>query len=276
MQIHDAKVSGEHALVCWNGEHWEAKDLNSTNGTTVDGQKLERGDRVPLHEGSELRFAGDPWVLASALPPCASARSESGQQRIAEEGLLILPDSTTSIACAYEDGDGLWWIEVGDDARLAQDQETILAGEPWVLSIPPVPTGMVAQTERIGDTTLLSSLSLRFGVSANEEYVELTLLRDDRPFKKSARAFHYILLTLARARIDDRERGMPRSDQGWLYVDELLRMLRTEAEHLNVGICRARKELAGFGIADAGTIVERRATTRQVRLGTDKVEIVKV
>ena len=53
-------------------------------------------------------------------------------------------------------------------------------------------------------------------------------------------------------------------------------MLGTDPEPLNVGICRARKELAGFGIADAGTIVERRSTSRQVRLGTDKVEIVKL
>lgn len=277
VRVEDPHVSGEHASVFWSGSRWEVKDLGSSNGTSVDGKKLVPGEPMPLREGSELRLAGDVWVLASALPPTASARSESGQVRVAEEGLLVLPDSSSPIASAYEDGAGVWRIEVGDESRVAVDQETIVAGEPWVLSIPPIPASPVPRTEKLGHSLTLSSVMLRLGVSSNEEHVELTVEYEGRPAKKSSRAFHYVLLTLARERLRDRDRGLPASDQGWIYVDALLRMLGTEPEPLNVAICRARKELASyFDIADAGMIIERRHASRQIRLGTDKIEIVKV
>ena len=277
VRVEDPHVSGEHASVFWSGSQWEVKDLGSSNGTSVDGKKLVAGEPVPLREGSELSLAGDVWVLASALPPTASARSESGQVRVAEEGLLVLPDGSSPLASAYEDGAGVWRIEVGDESRVAVDQETIVAGEPWVLSIPPISASPVPRTEKLGHITTLSSVTVRIGVSTNEEHVELTVVYEDRPPKRSSRAFHHVLLTLARERLRDRDLGRPAPDQGWIYMDAFLRMVGMEPEPLNVAICRARKELAShFGIADAGMVIERRPASRQIRLGTDKVEIVKV
>lgn len=277
VRLEDPHVSGEHASVFWSGSRWEVKDLGSSNGTAVDGRKLLPGEPVPLREGSELRLAGDVWVLASALPPLASARSESGQVRLAEEGLLVLPDISSPIASAYEDGAGVWWIEVADESRLALDQETIVAEERWVLSIPPIPASPVPRTEKLGHVNTLSSVTLRIGVSTNEEHVEVTVAYDGKPAKRSARAFHYILLTLARERVRDREQGVASSDQGWVYVDDFLKMVRMESEALNVAIFRARKELASFfDIADAGMVIERRPASRQIRLGTERVEIIKV
>lgn len=235
------------------------------------------GETAPLREGSELRFAGDPWILVSALPPTAHAQGEDGQVRVAEEGLLMLPDTSSPIASAYEDSAGTWWLELGDESRRAIDQETIVAGERWVLSIPPIPATPVAQTEKFGNVITLASVTLRIGVSTNEEHVEVAILYEDRPPKKSARVFHDVLLALARERIRDRDAGVSSSDQGWIYVDALRKMLGTDPEPLNVAICRARKELAGhFDITDAGTIIERRPASKQIRLGTERVEIVRV
>ncbi len=277
VRVEDPHASAEHASVYWTGVHWEVKDLGSSNGTTLDGRKLHPGEPAALREGSELRIAGDPWILTSAFPPTACAKNKSGVVRVAEDRLLDLPDSTAPLASAYEDATGVWWIEVGEESRRAVDQETIVAGEPWVLSIPRTPAESVPQTEKLSSAITLANVTLRLGVSSNEEHVELSVLYEEKPPKKSARAFHYVLLTLARERVRDAERGAAPSEQGWVYVAELLKMLGTEAEQLNVAICRARKELASyFGITDAGTIVERRPASRQIRIGCERLQIVKI
>lgn len=278
VRIEDPRVSGVHAMLRWANGGWEARDLGSSNGTVIDGRKLGGNDRsMALRQGSELRFAGgDPWVLVSALPPAANATSASGHVQIAESGLLVLPDYARPVACLYEDADGLWWIEVGDEAaRLAVDQETIFAGEPWVLSVPPLPSTKDSTTVQLERTLVLDLVTLRFRVSADEEHVEMQIVHDVGGTAPFARAYQYALLTLARARLQDREAGRPPPEQGWLYVEELLAMLKMDAERLNVDIHRARKELSLLGIMDAGAIVQRRTSTRQIRLGTERVEIVK-
>lgn len=278
VRIEDPRVSGVHAMIRWVHDGWEIRDLSSSNGTTVDGRKLASTDRVELKEGMELRFAGgEPWVLVSALPPVASAAGESGKVVVAEDGLLVLPDDTKPVVCVYEDADGLWWVEVdGAAARLATDQEVIVAGEPWVMSVPPpLPNSSISTTLRLPRTLVLELVTLRFRVSADEEYVEMALVHEDGATPSVARAYQYALLTLARRRLDDFEAGLPPSEQGWLYVEELLRLLKMDAERLNVDIHRARKELAHLGIMDAGAVVQRRPGSRQIRLGTDRVEIVK-
>lgn len=276
LRIEDPRVSGVHAMLSWVHDRWKIRDLSSSNGTTVDGKKLASGGRVELREGSELRFAGgEPWVLVSALPPVASATDEAGHVQVAESGLLVLPDAAKPIACVFEDADGLWWVEVGDETRLAVDQETISAREPWLLSVPP-PLANVADTTtmRLDRPLAFELVTLRFRHSADEEHVDMCIVTEDGEGSPFVRAYQYALLTLARARLRDREAGLPPVEQGWLYTDKLLAMLGIDPERLNVDIHRARKELAQLGIMDAGNIVQRRPGSRQIRLGTDRVEIV--
>lgn len=56
--VHE-QISNRHAVI-WppaKGEdQWFLMDMNSTNGTFVDGKKVAAGDRVPLQFGSVLRF----------------------------------------------------------------------------------------------------------------------------------------------------------------------------------------------------------------------------
>jgi FHA domain len=278
LRIEDPRVSGVHAMIRWVRSVWEIRDLSSSNGTIVDGRKLSPSDRVDLRVGSEVRFAGgDPWVLVSALPPIASATSASGQVVQAESGLLVLPDEARPVACVYEDADGLMWIEVdGGAARLAVDQETIVAGEPWVLSVPPpLPNASISTTLRLDRTLVLECVTLRFRHSADEEHVEMSIVHDDGVTPPLVRAYQYALLTLARRRLSDRDAGLLPAEQGWMYVEELLVMLQMDAERLNVDIHRARKELAQIGLIDAGAVVQRRPGSRQIRLGTGRVEIIR-
>lgn len=53
--ISDARVSRYHAQIVWERDRWWVRDLGSTNGTFVDGQKLG-GEPEAITSGSELRL----------------------------------------------------------------------------------------------------------------------------------------------------------------------------------------------------------------------------
>lgn len=67
LPVADANISRQHAEFSWDGEGWTLRDLGSTNGTSVNGQrigssiKLQDGDRITLgissltyHESSRM------------------------------------------------------------------------------------------------------------------------------------------------------------------------------------------------------------------------------
>jgi len=74
-------VSGQHAMVRWNGLSWLVRDLGSTNGTTLDGRRLVPGMDEELGDGGVLRFGGEGrgWTVTSLEPP---------------EGSLALPSTS--------------------------------------------------------------------------------------------------------------------------------------------------------------------------------------
>ena len=113
----------------------------------------------------------------------------------------------------------------------------------------------------------LSDLTLRFSVSADEEYVHIVALSDGKTIDLKSRAHHYFLLTLARLRASDQQEGIDESGAGWVYIDDLTRMLRIDFSRMNMNIFRARKQLAAAGIDEAVDLIERRPSTRQLRLG---------
>jgi len=44
--LNDSFVSTEHARVAWNGRGWTVQDLESTNGTRINGKQLKRSTAV--------------------------------------------------------------------------------------------------------------------------------------------------------------------------------------------------------------------------------------
>lgn len=72
LQIDDPSVSGRHAQLTLAGERYQLQDLNSTNGTRVNGELvtevfLREGDRVRFG-GVEARYESDATGAAQALP----------------------------------------------------------------------------------------------------------------------------------------------------------------------------------------------------------------
>lgn len=72
----------------------------------------------------------------------------------------------------------------------------------------------------------------------------------------------------------DARDGVDDSNQGWVYVDDLARMLKLDPPHLNIQIFRARKQLAQLlDGAAAPELVERRVG--KLRLGAWSARIVR-
>ncbi|MET1038799.1 MAG: FhaA domain-containing protein [Aeromicrobium sp.] len=58
------EVSYRHAGIRRQGAVWQVKDLGSTNGTTVDGHRIDGDDWTTLHAGSVIALAGVKIVAA--------------------------------------------------------------------------------------------------------------------------------------------------------------------------------------------------------------------
>jgi hypothetical protein len=279
LRLGDRGASAEHASIFWTGGRWEVRDLGSTNGTWVDGRRLEPGERVVLRAGSELLLGGggERWILTDDLPPVASARClDGGEVRVAEDGLLVLPSANDPVASLFEDPSGRWVLETDGPARPAIDQEEVVAGATWLLSVPPLTSsGLVQTTLNLRATSFrLDEITLRLDVSRDEEYVALSIVHNREVTRLPARAHLQSLLALARVRLQDRDdASLTEGERGWVYTDGLIAMLKSDPQRLAVDIFRVRQQLASAGVLNAGGIVERRALTRQLRLGTDRVEV---
>lgn len=270
LRVSEPLASAEHASIAWTGGAWVIRDLGSRNGTFVDGKKIEPGAAVAVYEGAELGFgAKNGFVLIDAAEPGATAqRLDSGAIVCARGGLLALPGDQQPEVSIYRDTLGRWILERDDgELTIADDQALIKTAQgTFRLMLPVVLEG----TPMVEPGMALDRVLFRFAVSRNEEFVELTVIHDGEARSLELHDHHYLLLTLARLRGEDRE--LPPSERGWTDRDVLLKMLSMEANAFNVAIHRARAQLLAAGIEGAAKIVEVRA--RQRRFGSDRFEIV--
>jgi hypothetical protein len=271
VRLGGAATSGEHALVVWTGTGWEIRDLGSTNGTYVGEARLEPGRAHALHAGQRLGFGEPdaPWVVERDEPPgLLLADLTRGTIRRATGRILALPDDETPELLVFEAADGSWVVEDVERATTQpiEDQAVLSVG------------GLVARihlplehegTPLAGDTLALDRLTMRFTVSRDEETVRIALQQRGHRVALEPREHGYLLLTLARRRLEAADR--PPDERGWVEREQLARMLRVDRNHLNVAIYRARQQLAEAGVAGAAGIVEVRRGQR--RIGTDRLII---
>ncbi len=271
LRIDDRRISSEHASVHWMGDRWELRELGSRNGTWVEGRRLSPGERARLARGAVVALggAGREWVLTDDAPPNVAARHvRTGAVQVGAGGFLALPDDDAPLASVFEDARGHWMMEVEDATRPVFDHEPVsVGGETWILELPVSGSA----TWAAGQDPVLESLTLRLRVSRDEEHVEVCLVDEGREIVLPSRSFHYLLLTLARARAG--EASDPESERGWVDRDELCRMLAVDVLKLNTDICRLRKQLGEVGIRGAAGVVARRPGSGQLRVGVERIEI---
>ena len=70
-----------------------------------------------------------------------------------------------------------------------------------------------------------------------------------------------------------RDGGAAPELQGWVHQSELLDLLRCDVSLLHLNIYRLRQQFGEAGIVGAARVVERRAGTRQLRIGVSQLDI---
>ncbi|MFI9650257.1 FHA domain-containing protein [Streptomyces sp. NPDC052040] len=85
--LEDGRVSWRHATIGWNGSSWVLEDRGSTNGTFVEGsrmQRLEVGASTTVHLGNATD--GPDLKLSGAAAPAGVPQGAPGQQPYAARG----------------------------------------------------------------------------------------------------------------------------------------------------------------------------------------------
>jgi hypothetical protein len=267
LRLEGRRVSAFHARVVHSDGAWLLRDLGSTNGTFLDGVRLPPGVDRTLAEGARIAF-GDPsavWTLIDAGAPCAVAmREDTGELIAALAGILALPPDEGAVTI-YESADGRWVAERHDGVSVIEDGHVLeLDGAIWRVRLP-VAAKVTPLSEVEG-----SDIALSFSVGADEETIRVVLVGPGGQEEIPPRACHY-LLTLARARIEDRAEGISSLQAGWRDVDALCRLLGAEENRLNVDVFRLRRQLAPYGVPP--TIIERRPGERMIRIGCARLVI---
>jgi hypothetical protein len=267
-------VSSQHAVIRWAGNGWEALDRGSRNGTRLDGTPLEPGRAYRLLKGSVLSF-GHPeerWVFSDASEPKVMALAlHTGEAHFEHLGMIGVPSSENPSCTLFQDTDGAWKLEDADGSlHTLRDGHAFESGGQRYVFSHPSPSDMTAGVE---PATGAEPPTLQFLVSSDEDFVELTLQYDKRSVALGSRGHNYLLLTLARQRLADSANDVPAGSIGWMDKDQLADGLRITPQLIDGEIFRIRKHLASFGLAEAATIIERRARTRQIRLGLSRVRV---
>lgn len=275
LRLDDESVSWRHASVRWTGQAWELQDLGSRNGTFVDGQRIAVGARVLLRMGCQLRFgeAEEPWRLVEVEPPVTALVDLATSERIfAFDDLVAVPHQGEPELFISKQVDGSWIAEFGDRVWEPQASEVLTVGARQYRFEPGAP--VYATTTGRSQQLTPAQMALQFWVSRNEEHVEVKIVHGERSIDLRPRAHSYVLLTLARLRVQDQgDRALEPASQGWVYQDRLLKMLATTPTQLAVDIYRARKQFSEAGVFEAAQIIERRGTTHELRIGVPKLAI---
>lgn len=268
-------ISSEHAALEWTGAQWLLRDLGSRNGTFLDGRRLTAGEPRAVSRGAELRFGrqGAPWRLQDdSAPTLMAVKLSTGECAIGAWGYLALPDALHPEVGISQDDQGAWSAECRGESVPVEDRTVVTTpdGVAWRVYLP---LGIEHTLKDDAGPVQLEQLGLRFAFTRDEEHVELTVRTPDACHDLKARAHHYPLLMLARQRLADQRAGLPASEQGWTYIEDLLKMLRIDDNHLNIIIHRARVQFSQLGVVDAVGLIERRPGKRQLRLGVGRIEL---
>lgn len=272
--LRERNVSGHHAAIEWLGGRWYLQDLGSRNGTFVQASRVEPKTPVALRMGERIRFGRDSpnWELVDVGEPRAMVRSLiTGHTHLAEGGYLVLPEPEAPECSIFQAAQG-WVIERDGEQSPIEDRATLVTAEGGLWRVF-LPEGLPSTAQDSDSEVLVARLRLRFRVSRDEEQVELTGYFGDQRLDLQIRAHHYSLLLLARRRLADQAGGVPEPEQGWMSLDDLLRMLRVSEPHFNIAVHRARTQLSRMGVRDAASLVERQPRTRRLRIGVSRLEV---
>ncbi|RSZ47513.1 MULTISPECIES: FHA domain-containing protein [unclassified Variovorax] len=269
-------VSQVHALVRWNRHTWEIVD-QSRNGTTMNGERLASGRWTALSAGAEVRMGvGDEsvWIADDLAPPATCLFPVDGDGIMVALGLRenLLPDDQQPEANVYFQ-EGRWMLEHIDGIEHLSDGAMVrTSGSTWEFVLCD-DLAFTSENPIAASAPATADVALHFDVSQNEEHTSLNLVAEGKSVPLGERIHHYTLVTLARLRQKDAQRGLAPQSQGWIGLDELSRMLGVEPSYVNIQIFRAKHQILNAlppHLAEPPLVERRRGN---VRLGNYSFEI---
>jgi len=266
-------VSSQHAVIRWFGNGWELLDRASRNGTQLNGATIEPGRPYRLSKGAIIAFGNqqERWVLTDTSEPRVMVVAvETGEAHLEHHGLIGIPSQENPEFTVFLERDGQWKLEnsEGELLELRDGQDFEVRGQSYRFCRP-ISNDATASPEHPPD----SPSTLHFVVSSDEDFVELTVEQATRTVPLGSRAHNYLLLTLARHKLAELAAGVPESSSGWMDKDRLAEGLRISPAQVDGEVFRIRKHFASHGLPESATILERRARTKQIRLGAVGVRV---
>jgi len=267
-------VSTQHAVIRWSGKGWELIDRASRNGTRLNGDTIEPGRAHRMDKGSVVSF-GHPeqcWALVDASEPQVMVLTlESGQVFLENFGMIGIPSAESPELTLFKDADGFWRMEdsEGTVRGLRNGQPFEFGGQSYVFSCP----SSNDLTASIGTSLQRAAPTLKFMVSSDEDFVELSLEYANKSVALGSRAHNYLLLTLARQKLADSAEKVAPASCGWMDKDQLADGLRMTPQQVDGEIFRIRRHFASHGVPESSSVIERRERTRLIRLGLDRVVV---
>ncbi|WP_028301899.1 FHA domain-containing protein [Oceanospirillum beijerinckii] len=268
-------VSRMHASIFWDGEEWLLQD-SSSNGTYVNGKQVLKGTKHRLHKGDEVQFASpsaEIWEVKDLAPPMSLlVPVTKGLDAIELESLAVLPSEDSPEVTLYMSPNGHWVCESPIGISVLKTGDLVGTSEQTWRFVEARASDETQKLE-LADLSDSPQVSIHFDVSQNEEHVSLRFKMGEHEYDLGQRNHHYLLLLLARKRMQDKEKGLAEPEQGWVDKETLSRMLGQNENHINIQIYRFRKQLVSvlpksFTLPQA---IERR--TREIRFAYDNVEI---
>lgn len=244
-----ADVSQIHARVRWDGRQWEIID-QSRNGTSLNGRRLTGGVWTPLEADAVIRMGADDetvWTVTCLDAPMTCLFPLDGQGTpipLKPQGNL-LPDDNQPVA-EIHCREGHWLAEYPEGLDHLVDGAVVRINDSnWEFVLCPVLQETLESRLHEQPKARVGEIALQFEVSLNEEHTELRLRHEGTPIDLGERIHHYTLLTLARRRLDDVQRGLTPEAQGWVALEQLARMLGVEPGYVNIQLFRAKHQITG-------------------------------
>jgi hypothetical protein len=273
--LDDPSASRLHAYIQWTGTHWEIRD-SSSNGSWINQQKLGTGHKCKLKPGDLLQFGsgqGTTWQLLCDLPPkslLVPIKHEADDIEL--DGMVALPSDQMPVVTLYQLRDGSWiWEDSSDIKKLENGHLLEINDQSWCfIDASPVENTLRLDTKQADP---IRSVRVRFVVSQNEEHVSMQLFTSQLQLDLGERVHHYLLLILARKRVQDQQAGVEMNEQGWYDKDVLCQQTGMDEKHINLQIYRLRKQLVQTqpSALELLQIVERRRG--ELRFAFNQIEV---
>ncbi len=276
--IHETDVSQLHAKIFWGGENWIIQDC-SRNGTIVNKEYIHHQTQQ-LNMDSKVQFGKNEitnWEMVCDDKPSSYLQNCNDPTKIIElENGLVISNSTNPEILFYYSNEGEWKAELKDKIiELTNNQLIYFNEENWIF----IQNEILDETIDYGK--IVHQAYFQFELSCDEEHIKIKIINNDFELNLGSRAHNYLLLSLARKRLEDTKLNLSEDELGWIDLDDVTndvsKELRKEVDmyYLNLQIHRLRKqliELKPYGYRFSN-VIERR--NGEIRFSYPYLKIIK-